>query len=424
MDQTTFIVLGHARSGTSMASGLLHIVGVDMNPVHNPSSQTPKGAYENKSFNDLTVEMTQDVVGGLDAEALCRKYAERVQATVRDLSAGRPRWGWKSALTHHCLDAFMQHVPDPRFVFCFRNPLQNAQSFVVHVKEKQNKDLPLGSALGDVGDSMKVLARILARHSDVPRCFVTYEGMKADPLGEAGKLADFVGVDMTPEIEENVKEFILPNYTTLPPDGAEGIASEEAGEPSDGGPEAVAALVERANACVEKQDLTGAQQSLTEALGLAPGNLWLIVTRANVMVQLGDAESARNEFLKATNLDPDSIDAHAGLGVCLLHLGRYDEAEASARRAIELDGVDVENVRLLSHVYVEAGKTEQAIRTCLDILRKEPDDLDALLALSRCYFEKDEMPLARLTCQKALQIDPGNELAAENLAVIEALPTT
>lgn len=53
----TVIVLGVARSGTSMVSGLLHFMGVNMNPANNPGPQNPKGSFEDIKFITLTTQM-------------------------------------------------------------------------------------------------------------------------------------------------------------------------------------------------------------------------------------------------------------------------------------------------------------------------------------------------------------------------------
>ena len=52
-NKSPIIVLGKGRSGTSMVSGILEILGVDMNAEHNPNFGNPKGDFECKVVRDI-----------------------------------------------------------------------------------------------------------------------------------------------------------------------------------------------------------------------------------------------------------------------------------------------------------------------------------------------------------------------------------
>ena len=54
----TFIVLGTARSGTSMIAGVLHKLGVNMNPID-------LGHADNPDFVGLSSRITQDIRDGI-----------------------------------------------------------------------------------------------------------------------------------------------------------------------------------------------------------------------------------------------------------------------------------------------------------------------------------------------------------------------
>ena len=45
----TVIILGNARSGTSMVSGIVHHLGINMRPKDNPSVQNPKIRWLSRS---------------------------------------------------------------------------------------------------------------------------------------------------------------------------------------------------------------------------------------------------------------------------------------------------------------------------------------------------------------------------------------
>jgi len=59
----TVVVLGKARSGTSITAGLLNILGVDMGGDRSPTPFTAHGAYEDLEFNDLNSEILEAAGG-------------------------------------------------------------------------------------------------------------------------------------------------------------------------------------------------------------------------------------------------------------------------------------------------------------------------------------------------------------------------
>ena len=79
MKEKTVIVLGNARSGTSMASGLLSAIGVNMHHQHNPNPGNPKGAYEDVNFITLTMNMHRDLKRDMKIPDLRKKYSPRIK---------------------------------------------------------------------------------------------------------------------------------------------------------------------------------------------------------------------------------------------------------------------------------------------------------------------------------------------------------
>jgi len=208
-EKKTVIVLGIARSGTSMAAGMLHLMGVDMCPERNPSTQNPGGSFENREFIALTTKIRAD--GRPDGE-LKETYTDEIKRLLEKHGAGQKLFGWKSALTHFSLDLFLPHIRHPYLVFVFRDPLENALSLLTHKKVVYSLESSLGRELVEIGEQVAVLGRLMGNHLEVPQINVSYEGIRRDPVGEARRLAAFLDLDLREEQERQIYDFIIPDY--------------------------------------------------------------------------------------------------------------------------------------------------------------------------------------------------------------------
>jgi len=213
-DVKSFVVLGNARSGTSMTAGLLSILGVEMHekrgPIKHPS-QNPKGAFENVNFATVTSNMHKDLTQGLKMREIREKYDQRLSEMIRNHE--RALWGFKSAVTHHFLTLLVPKLRNPHLVIVFRCLLPNAQSWMIHMKQVFGKNVALNRALENMAKSQATLVREVG-FTNCPKIYTTYEDLKKQPWREAVKIANFVGVDPKPKKRE-VLDFIMPNYTTL-----------------------------------------------------------------------------------------------------------------------------------------------------------------------------------------------------------------
>jgi hypothetical protein len=81
--QKTVVVLGEARSGTSVTAGILAILGVDMGSVYFSTKSNPKGSFEDRDVQKLNREFfsegrgREDLLGSAELQTTHR-------AAVRD----------------------------------------------------------------------------------------------------------------------------------------------------------------------------------------------------------------------------------------------------------------------------------------------------------------------------------------------------
>lgn len=177
--------------------------------------------------------------------------------------------------------------------------------------------------------------------------------------------------------------------------------------------------LQQANERVAVGDLAAAKDCLLKALTIAPDNPELIGALGNVLLRLGDIEAARREFTKTTVLHPEYAPAHADLAAVLLHLGRAGEAESSARQALALEPTNLGALKVLARIYLDSERYAEAVQAYVTILQQNPDDVETLLLVGNCYAEAGRPEDAKAFYRRALALDPGNAVAADNLAAVD-----
>jgi hypothetical protein len=208
----TVIVLGNARSGTSMTAGILSFLGVNIDHEHKSNSQNPKGTFENSHWNYLTSEIYQHIERNNDKIQIKELYEARIKDLVKQNSS--EIWGWKSALTHWSLDVFLPFVENPYLVIVTRNIVSNARSWQFHMEKTYNRMVSFEEALENMANSTNVLIKN-ANLAKCPKLWTTYENIKNEPLTEAEKMANFLDIKFDESKKEKIKNFIMPDFTTL-----------------------------------------------------------------------------------------------------------------------------------------------------------------------------------------------------------------
>lgn len=197
----TVIVIGSARSGTSVLAGMLHYMGVNMNPKYNPHPDYPYGSFEDEYMQDFTRILYNK---NKDPDY---QYTEEDIDTIKEMIKERNEsdvWGFKSTLTHYCLDAFMPYLRKPHIVSVSRNCLDHAFSIVNHNRESYGHNLTMLDALVKVDDDQQAIYTALNRFSNVPQFHIQYERIKHSILQSAKSIAGFLDIKLTDEINQKI----------------------------------------------------------------------------------------------------------------------------------------------------------------------------------------------------------------------------
>lgn len=209
--------MGLARSGTSVVTGILKILGVDMGPSLEDRSN-PRGSNEDIDFAKFHKQLF-DLAGdekdywNPPSRETILELAPKVESTVRALltkkSDGKFLWGWKHTRNILTYELFLPYLTNPHFVLVFRNPLGTALSSVEHTR-KLRHPLDLLRALRLAHFYHAEMLRFLEKHPDIPAQVVSYEDVVLDPLKEAAKMARFLGLRLSDETARTVTEFVIP----------------------------------------------------------------------------------------------------------------------------------------------------------------------------------------------------------------------
>jgi hypothetical protein len=123
------IITGMHRSGTSLVSNLLQSAGVNIGDrLLDANVANPRGYFEDVDFytyhEQLLHEQGQTYLH-VDQGFVFAPTPAAVEGArqLLDQRAGRPLWGWKDPRTSLFLNFWHELLPDARYVFVYRHPL-------------------------------------------------------------------------------------------------------------------------------------------------------------------------------------------------------------------------------------------------------------------------------------------------------------
>ena len=189
-------VLGMHRSGTSLLTRVLNLLGVGLGPEGHlmPADKfNPKGFWEHHGIVNLNDEILETLGGtwrflpkmpvGWENDARLEDVKARARQLVKREFGALNVWGWKDPRACVTLPFWRQVMPPMRYVMCFRNPLDCARSM------EHTMSIETGVALWH-----RYVTEAIAQTADGARLWMFYEDFMEDWRGEMTRLADFVGL--------------------------------------------------------------------------------------------------------------------------------------------------------------------------------------------------------------------------------------
>lgn len=175
----TIVVLGPPRSGTSMVSGILRLLGIYMGDCNVSNNEDPR------------FKKTQGTV--------------KIRSLIADNNQVFPVWGWKEPSTHTYYDGIADLVRAPFFIVVCRNILGSVSSKLKH------------TGVGDVAQ----LTRSYAAHyvkigklvhtTKAPCLYVNYDTALIDPIALAQDLSQrLLGQPLNDDMIRRITRYCTP----------------------------------------------------------------------------------------------------------------------------------------------------------------------------------------------------------------------
>lgn len=141
------VVLALPRSGSSLLSGILHRLGVDMGSKKDMNSGkffNKYGCYENYELFDLNREILyhsgslggwNDIPNNRRLKKTVKAYKSRIKKTIRKYE--KNLWGWKDPFITHSIPYFHNYLNNPHYIFLKRevDKVVNSQLKLMNLKD-------------------------------------------------------------------------------------------------------------------------------------------------------------------------------------------------------------------------------------------------------------------------------------------------
>ncbi|GAB5413831.1 MAG: hypothetical protein Cons2KO_14340 [Congregibacter sp.] len=184
----------------------------------------------------------------------------------------------------------------------------------------------------------------------------------------------------------------------------------------------------------DKEAMTEALASLTQAIAIDPNYAPALALRAQAYIMLSDrpssygdlpareaGEKAAADLERALVLDPDLAHAHAVRGLQLSDAGRPDAAISSLRRAIELNPNSLDARNWLALALSDSGRFRAALDTFKGLLDIDPLYAPGVNNAVTYSFDVGDLEGAREIAQRYVNLTPSSERRMDYEARLAAL---
>ena len=193
------IVLGMARTGTSVTTRILNILGVSLGEpealLGAIEQINDKGFYEHYAIMRLNTALLRRLGGswrdppplppGWESDPGLDDLREQAAAIIANEFADEPLWGFKDPRTCLTLPFWRPLIGPAAFVICHRHPLEIADSLLRRDALTTEQSIALWR---------RYTAGAIAATADDPRVIIGYRSELGDPFAACQKLASFLGV--------------------------------------------------------------------------------------------------------------------------------------------------------------------------------------------------------------------------------------
>lgn len=182
---THVIVLGPPRSGTSMISGTLRLMGVYMGEANSKNHEDPKFNAKKNELNNIIT-------------------------TIKKNNENHELWGWKEPSTYMYLKNITNLLDNPLYIVSCRNPFDSALSKIARTS---------------TGDFNKIYQGVSKQYTktlsiidnlDSSCLYINYSDAVREPDLFVAKLAELLDISVSEDLMQEIVTFCEPgSYKTI-----------------------------------------------------------------------------------------------------------------------------------------------------------------------------------------------------------------
>jgi hypothetical protein len=214
-------VMGMGRSGTSLTTALIGLLGVDLGPTERMleavEHDNARGYWEQREIYGINKEilatfggsweMPPDLPSGWEHSPALSETRERASRLLADLfGTCDGRWAWKDPRASVTLPFWRQLIGKMDYVLCVRHPADVAASLAKRGGENSDFD-------GSIALWLHYVQAALHNTRRSRRLILLYEDYFVDTERQIRRLSEFVcgqGAPPSEEVRERVESFIEP----------------------------------------------------------------------------------------------------------------------------------------------------------------------------------------------------------------------
>jgi hypothetical protein len=188
------VVLGMHRSGTSLLSSILQILGVNMGEdLIGAEIGNPYGHFEDRDFVIINKKIIREA-GGKDffppSINDILELKENFEKQIKNLVSNRKGiWGWKDPRTSLTIPLYMPYLDNPWFIHCIRNEEEVASS----LNKRNNLTLEDGKNAKNIYDESIYDFFNTYRINDY--LTVDFNDLKSHPEKTIQSISNFLGLE-------------------------------------------------------------------------------------------------------------------------------------------------------------------------------------------------------------------------------------
>jgi len=209
----SILVIGTARSGTSITCGVLSMLGVNITsntPKPHQLRHNPKGMFEQREFKKFSLRIAKDVQNKMNVNEVVQKYKEEVLKTTFPFTDGL--WGFKCESLYG-IEVLSIILENPYIIHVSRDLEENAKSFQIFRQVTDGVITPLEDIKVEIANNNQIISESINR-CDAEKIQTTYHNLRKNTWGESKKIADFLKIKTTQSMKNKTLDFVDDNIHT------------------------------------------------------------------------------------------------------------------------------------------------------------------------------------------------------------------